>query len=101
MSSEYSHMSPYSMTKYKHNMKKPSYLQRQPQSQMRDRSESERLDVSKQSNSSYMQSAPYQGFTTSPFVNYSDNEDAHKSQKSLNIRKINQPESQGDKSPQD
>lgn len=63
LSSEYSHMSPYSMTKYKHNMKKPSYLlQQQAQSQQkhnRERSESERLDVSKQSNSSYMQSAQY------------------------------------------
>ena len=94
-SSEFSQISPYSMTKYKHNMKKPSYLLQQhklnPQQQKlhRDRSESERLDVSKYSSSSFKQSAQYQGH--SPFINYSDNEDAQKSQRMLNIQKINQP----------
>ena len=74
-------MSPYSMTKYKHNMRKPSGL-------TQDRSETERLDASKQSNSSYMFSGQRDRdrIDTSPFVNYSDNEDAQRRQeRALNV----------------
>lgn len=65
-------MSPYSMTKYKHNMRKPSYL-------LQDRSDTERLDASKHSNSSFMLSGQRdRDRGESPFVNYSDNEDAQR-----------------------
>lgn len=56
ISSGFSNMSPYSMTRYRHNMQKPGFqtMKKKQQKNLRDRSESERLDVSKHSNSSYI-----------------------------------------------
>lgn len=61
------------MTKYKHNMRKPSYLTQHDQSD----NTVENLDQSKTpSSASYLQASGLK--QESPFINYSDNDDARR-----------------------